>query len=318
MNSGRVVLGALLIAAGIVWLLAGYGWLPVTWGLLELVFRYGRFIWPLLIVAAGVMILAGRGSRAVLLTILIVVAMVALLWPLAFLVAGPGYFIEDIQHRSIPVDQVTVAVPRDPSVIAARLVATGGIADVAITGGSREHLVSGTVTGALTRPEVSWHVAGNKAEVLLDAPVGNFLMPRSRPRMLLHTSLQLHDSIPWELQLELGASRVDIDLRDVTVSGLELNTGAAKIDAVFGDLMDGARIKVAAGAGEISLTFPRTVGVELRVAGAFGTRHLADFSRLDDDTYRSNNWEQAGKRIHVHVDAGVHSLNVNWLTGPVL
>ncbi len=121
---------------------------------------------------------------------------------------------------------------------------------------------------ASLKPTVSYQVEGTPTVGVLIVDQSEF-----RPSMLgdgMNTwELRLAKDVPLDLRVDLGAGEGDLFFTDLGLRNLEMNMGAGDVTLDFGGDWDhDVNGRVQAGVGQLTLKFPRDVGV--RVTGREG------------------------------------------------
>jgi hypothetical protein len=196
------------------------------------------------------------------------------------------------------------------------------------------------------RLRVGVESAGRRGSVRRDASGGEL-------------DLELASDLPMALQLEFGAVRADIDLGGLSLTDLQLRTGAsetkldvsslnparlraARMEVGAADFtasrlgnLNTSDIRISAGVGKVTLDLggawqsDATVDVhmglgslELILPEGLGVRLIRKtlLTSLDaeglvkrGDAYYSTDWDSAGRRITVDVDAAFGSIKVSWI-----
>jgi len=122
--------------------------------------------------------------------------------------------------------------------------------------------------------------------------------------------LSLNSNPEWDLNFDVGAASLDLDLTQYKVSKLDVDMGAAALNVKFGDLADVSRFKIDAGASDIDILVPQNVGCEIKSDAALSSRNYEGFTKIKKDLYRTENFENAAKKIFIDIDCGVSSINV--------
>ncbi len=121
----------------------------------------------------------------------------------------------------------------------------------------------------------------------------------------------LTNEVPLDLKVDAGASRTILDLRDLRVRSLELQTGASET-RVFVPRAAGATT-ITAQTGVASLTFeiPAGVAASIRTKMALGSTQV-DQTRFPKSGlgYESPDYATAANRVQIDVQGGVGSLRV--------
>lgn len=294
LNLGRVLLGLLFVITGVAWLGANLGWVPPVWPGIDFLIEHSHYVIPIAAILLGVILLfAGRGHSIIALAVLFMLAIPAgyYLWP------GAG-------------GQSGLSVPMEAGIHSARLRIDAPIGSIKIAGSGGDQLLTGSLFGISREHRLSRQISGNRADLSLRMDGTGLLLGPAQSRG--KAELLINSDVAWDLDLDIGAAALDLDLRDVMVSGLYIDAGAASVTATFGDLTPGARLIIEAGAGNIKLTFPPSVGVQVSLDPGIGRETLPEFDRLSSRTYRSTNWDHVDTHVFLGIGAGLHSLTIDW------
>ena len=121
----------------------------------------------------------------------------------------------------------------------------------------------------------------------------------------------LTDDLPLELAVRMGAGESDLDLRgtDLRRLSLDLGAGDATID-LSGDWAHDIDVRVAAGAGELTVRVPAGVGVRVRGHKDGIGEFTADGFRTDGNALVNDAYDDADVRFELTLSRGVGSVNV--------
>ena len=122
--------------------------------------------------------------------------------------------------------------------------------------------------------------------------------------------MSLNNNPEWELNFDVGAASVDLDLTQYKVSTINVGMGAAAFNVKLGNLVDVARIKIDAGASDIDILIPDSVGCEINSDAALSSRNYEGFTKINNDIYRSEDFDKYSKKIYIDIDCGVSSIDV--------
>ncbi len=92
----------------------------------------------------------------------------------------------------------------------------------------------------------------------------------------------------------------------------EGGVGAASLD-FSGSWTDESEVELRVGVGGLEIRLPRDLGVELRITKSFLSGVSISGFRQDGNTYYSDNFERAAKKIRIRVQAGIGGVEVNWI-----
>ena len=308
-SSGRLFTGVLILLIGILLLLNNTG--VLGWGLwLNLI-----SLWPLLIISIGLRLVFPKGPLA-LLSPLVLVLMVVLA-----IVSPDGYY-----HSGS--DDSTFRQALESGVAEAVLMVDTGAVNIRVSGSKLsgdETSGSGDGAGDLVyvsekwvgRPTVwTYTLAGGKATVHGRRNLGRIMGFPFTTKAGNKTNITLNESIAWTIEVNCGASNIDLDLSAIEVKRLNINSGASNIDIVLGDRASHTEVDIDAGFVSVDLTVPRDVGimVEEKFALSGDNFRSLGFER-EGDVWLSRGYSETSKRIRINMEGGFSSFNIRY-SGP--
>lgn len=208
-----------------------------------------------------------------------------------------------------------------------------GVGELAIDGGASGLMEADFAYNVDTwEPEVSYSVSNGVGRLSVEQPatdgINSLRIPDGDVRY--EWELRFNDAVPIDLSIALGAGQNRLNLGDLTLESLEMNTGAGELDAVIGgspaaldvntgvgsvvlDLsgpwnrdMDGT---IQGGVGELTLRLPGDVGVRVNVQGGLGSVTATGLSR-DGDAYVNDLYGDADVNLTIDVQGGVGEINL--------
>ena len=286
----------LLITIGLVFLLVNFGFIPgVT--VLSLL-----GLWPLLLILAGVDIAIGR--RWPLAAVGIDVGVIAL--GLALLASQPTLF-------GTPFFLVSGSTGGERDVTVARESATslaldlnGGAGRFRVSGGSTALVEAHSPNEDLRLRRAEFERGGQQAEVRIDQ-TGS----RRVGGATIDVETRIASDIPTELTINGGAGEFVVDLSNVTVSGAELNVGAASLTLTLPKPTAAVSIEVNAGASNIVIDIPEGVEARVTTSGALLSLRSSN-ARVtpSGSTAETAGYGSATARVTVKVTAGASSITI--------
>lgn len=123
-------------------------------------------------------------------------------------------------------------------------------------------------------------------------------------------SVALHPEPVWDLDIDVGASRSIFDLSGLKVRTVKLGAGAAKVTLTLGTLCDDTHVTIDAGVTSLRVEVPETAGCEVYLSTGLSRKRLPGFERILENTFRTENFNEATSRISMDIDAGVSSIRV--------
>ncbi len=122
--------------------------------------------------------------------------------------------------------------------------------------------------------------------------------------------LSLNQAPEWKMNFDVGAAKVNFDLSLFKVQKLDLDGGAASIRIKLGDNVPKSFVNIDAGASEIILKIPESAGCDLNLSTVLSGKTISGFEKMKNGHYRTSNFDEAGNKIFITVDAAVSSCKI--------
>jgi hypothetical protein len=227
------------------------------------------------------------------------------LWPLALILVG-GWIILGVYWQPALSEEETFVVPVGMAK-SARFRFSHGAGQIEITGGAPvgQALVGSSAVGMNKHS----HVDGDKLDVRVEA--GPSFLPFLGPSQGIWR-FQLTQEIPLTLVVESGASSLNIDLKDVLASHVELNTGASSSNVTV-PARGVSLLDIEAGAASVNVRVPAATAARIRVQEGVNSVNVDTnrFARLDSGFYQSTGYDTAADRADINIEAGLGSVTVS-------
>ncbi len=130
-------------------------------------------------------------------------------------------------------------------------------------------------------------------------------------RMTNRVDVRLNAGPAWDLDVDVGAAELQCDLTGLNIARLNVNAGASSMRVRLGDRYPETEVVINAGVSSIRLSVPESSGCEIRVDTKLTSKSFDGFTKYGKSTYRTDNFETAGQKILVDVDAGVSSIAID-------
>ena len=155
----------------------------------------------------------------------------------------------------------------------------------------------------------SAHLDGDKLEVEIDA--GPSFIPFIGPVGGVW-QFRPNSDLPMSLDIDAGASRLNLDLQDLQVKYLSFDGGASRITLTLPAHVENMVADLEAGAASIELNVPQGVGLRLRLKSV-GTLKIDQtrFVPREGRIYQSADYDTAKYRAEVNIEGGATSIKVN-------
>jgi hypothetical protein len=122
---------------------------------------------------------------------------------------------------------------------------------------------------------------------------------------------QLSNEIPAIINVETGASQLDMDLRDVLASEIRLQTGASNSNVTL-PASGASHLDLEAGAASVNIRIPDGVAGRVRIKEGLTSLSIdkTRFPQIDSRLYQSADYDQAKNRTELNIEAGVGSITI--------
>lgn len=283
-----------LILLGVVFLLNNFGVLP--WEIWQNIWKF----WPVLLILFGVEILVGRNSSYK--TLLFLGALIFFL-PIVLV-------INPLTGNPLANSELTFDKPLGnlTKVEVVTEMPSNNIKITALEGGSDKVLSSKVkYSKLLPEPELSEEKRFGEAKYTFKQPekyvpfagnIGNSV------------DLKLSRLIPIFLSLKANAGVFDINLENLSVSQLEIETGTSKVSINFSKTAS-TKVFIKSAASQIVLTIPTEVQTQIKLDSVVeNTKIDQNRFRKENGTYTTANFQTVTQKLQIEIIGSASSVEV--------
>ena len=124
-------------------------------------------------------------------------------------------------------------------------------------------------------------------------------------------NINLNEYMSYDIFIKATASNVDLDLSDVAVDNLDLDVSASDAYILLGKKNPSANLKIKTNASSVNIAVPLGVGVEvIQTTNNITALDYADLIRINDNTYRSGDYQEGESGINILLDSTVSRVNI--------
>ncbi len=226
-------------------------------------------------------------------------------WPLAIILVGVwillGGFIS--QRDFDKAEKFSVALDGARS---AALTISHGMGQIELSSGANPgDFLTGIAATGMNR---SSRLTGDKLEVRIEA--GPSFIPFLGPEGGVW-QFRLAPDIPTVLEIQAGASRLDLDLKDLNVTHFSFEGGASSLNIKLPVHPENMLADIEAGAASVNLRVPQEIALRLRVKSV-GSLHIDEtrFPRREGGFYQSPDYDSAKYRAEINIEGGATSISL--------
>jgi hypothetical protein len=263
--------------------------------------RRGSVFWGVVLLVLGLLLLLGNLG-------IVAVNVWGAVWAVVLIALGLG-ILWSIVVGSGAAEGEAVTIPLDGAK-SARVRVKHGAGRLRVSGGAASGaLLEGTFSSGL---DYGTQRRGEELDVELSpGRFPAFLAPWSWGREGLGWTFSLNGAIPLALTFETGASETRLDLSELCVHDLRLQTGASAVHVTLPAQAGHTRAHIEAGAASVSVRVPPDVAARVRFEGGLASIDV-DQNRFPrtGSVYQSPDYDTAENKADIELKAGVGSLDV--------
>ncbi len=127
-----------------------------------------------------------------------------------------------------------------------------------------------------------------------------------------YSKIYLTDKLPIDLDINAGVVDLTLDLSDIILDKLSMDTGVSSLMVRFGDKANDVRADFDIGVSQLSVYVPKNVAVRLHKdtgLTSFSYKELG-LEKVGKNLYETPGYDMAEKTLDIYIDAGVSSINI--------
>src|SRR5262245_49933692 len=122
--------------------------------------------------------------------------------------------------------------------------------------------------------------------------------------------LTFNNDVPISFRIDMGAGEGNLRLRDMNVTGLDLQLGVGQVDLdLTGERKSDLDVTVKGGVGHATIRLPKDVAVRAHAAGGIGSID-AEGLHKDGSDYTNDMWGKTPHKITLDVQGGIGSIEL--------
>jgi len=270
--------------------------------------------WPLILIFVGAGMLWDRSHRSqdpaqpprfpigsTLGTLLFILLIVLLLWH-GHAFAGPGHVGPSLTRTH---HQQTIDAKGAKAIKMSIKMPAG---ELRMGGGAQQALEADfSYGGSWDAPAIDYSVNDGVGELEIGQGSGTTLVVSSDNTW----NLKVNDSIPLDLEVDVGAGRGEFRFAKVDLTRLHLNIGAGQADVdLSGERAKDLEAEIEGGVGQATVRLPKNVGVVAEVHGGLGSVDTHGLKEDEDGQYVNEAYGKSPSTIHLSVNGGIGSIKL--------
>ncbi|WP_048600909.1 hypothetical protein [Rubeoparvulum massiliense] len=125
--------------------------------------------------------------------------------------------------------------------------------------------------------------------------------------------IQLSPHLIWDVEVDTGASDVDLEFADVPVRSIVVKSGASDLLIRLGNFGLETKVSVDAGVSDLDIYLPRGAGVRIDNDSGLSDNNFVDQGFIKDGSYYENReYPNATTRFTIKLSMGVSNIKLNY------
>lgn len=263
--------------------------------------RNNSLFWAIVLILAGVLFLLNNFG-------ILSFNVWSLLWPLFIIALGVSFLVGYSRRGSRAAAEPGSVALDGASRAIVKL--HHGAGELNVSAGSPANLLlDGTFGGGF---DAKTQQSNGVLEAKVRVPSGIIVSPFNWAPGGLDWNVRLNAGVPIELECETGASKSLLDLRDLNVTALSLETGASKTDVTLPAKAGFTRVKVEAGAASVDIRVPGGVAARIRTESGLASINV-DPTRFPGggNRFESPDYATSTNKVDIDIETGVGSITIS-------
>ncbi len=124
--------------------------------------------------------------------------------------------------------------------------------------------------------------------------------------------IHLNPTVASDITAHSGGGNVSLNLAGMAVTRLAADTGGGNVDVILPDRVGKLDVNARTGAGNVVVHVPAGVAAKIHVTSGLGKVFVdSRFSKLDDKTYQSPDYESAANKVEITAHSGAGNVSVD-------
>ncbi len=287
--------------------LIGLGFLLVNFNIVEASnFANIWRLWPAILILIGLSILATALPRwvAIILNILLILTLIG---SFVLLIYQPQTIKNHLESSDTQISDQNYISQLNPDAKQAKIIIKNGATRFDLDSNTSK-LLEANIESNFASASIKDNFSGDLQTVSLTSTPFRTFNFNGRNNWNVHLS----DKFPLDIEMETGATTADLDLSNLQIKNLDIESGASTFDVRFSDKLDLQKATFSLGASTLKLHVPKSSGIKIINDSGLSSNNFAKegLSR-SDKTYTSDNYDSSSKKIEFTLKTGASTLDLD-------
>jgi len=126
-----------------------------------------------------------------------------------------------------------------------------------------------------------------------------------------NVDIKLTDRLPWDLDFDIGAAEITLDLREYRVDTVNIDAGASSINFKIGEKNPTTRMIFNAGAASITVEIPKASGCQVISESFMVSKNFEGLDKKSDGHYETPNFATSKNKIYITVKTALSKITIS-------
>lgn len=298
-----------LIAIGILFMLNNFG-------VLEFGFRALWSLWPMILILWGISILPIRDGIKIAALVVVLATTVIFFDRIAersswfhfrdFSFRDRDWDDEDNNEETYNYQPQNLSVPFDSLAGKGRLKLEAAAGNFILEGLTSDYL-SFSKTGDIGNYSLTTTDEGGRKNI-------NLSLEKSHIRHTVKENkveIRLNEKPSWNLDFDIGAADINMDLRDYRIDTTVINAGASSIKIKIGEKNPVTVMTFNAGASSITVDIPKASGCQIKSESFMVSKEFEGFTKKEDGIYQTDNFRTGTNKVYLTIKTAISKIEIN-------
>jgi hypothetical protein len=285
----------ILITLGIIFLLNNFGILP--WDIWTNLWKF----WPVIIILIGIEILIGQSISIRTMVILLV-----LVFLIPIFIAVNPLTRNPLETQTVPISEPAASITRAKIIIDLPAVTL----NLKAASSNSEKIIDGKISfsKAASEPKITKEEDFNQAIFTINQDQQKSPLPFISS-LKNDAELNLTQSIPLEILFKTGASSANLDLNNLRVDYLEIDSKASNLKISFGNQYS-SRAVLKTGASNIEIQIPKNLATKITVDSKIKNLSIDSRFKKDGGEYKTSDFDKSFTKLEIEISAIAGSITI--------
>jgi len=123
--------------------------------------------------------------------------------------------------------------------------------------------------------------------------------------------IKLNEKPSWNINLNIGAAEIDMDLRDYKIDTAIIDAGASSIHIKIGEKNPLTVLTFNAGASSIEVDIPKESACQIKSESFLVSKEFDGFNKKGDGIYQTDNFNTKKNKIYLTIKTAISKIEIN-------